>query len=72
MKQFQILDLSSDDINIDGESKFIITIYGKSNDNPQRESLSVIDFLNIRSNPSLNNSVVFSTLIKTLIYTVGG
>ena len=32
MKQFQILDLSSDDIDIDGESKFIITIYGKSND----------------------------------------
>ncbi len=32
MKQFQILNLSSDDIDIDGESKFIITIYGKSND----------------------------------------
>ena len=32
MKQFQILNLSSDDIEIDGEKKFIITIYGKSND----------------------------------------
>lgn len=32
MKQFQILNLSSDDIDIDGEKKFIITIYGKSND----------------------------------------
>mgnify|MGYP006125414599 FL=1 len=32
MIQFQILDLSSDDIEIDEESKFIISIYGKSNE----------------------------------------
>jgi DNA polymerase elongation subunit (family B) len=32
MKQFQILNLSSDDIEIDGDKVFIITIYGKSND----------------------------------------
>ncbi len=34
MKQFQILNLSSDDIEIDKDSdpEFIITIYGKSND----------------------------------------
>jgi DNA polymerase elongation subunit (family B) len=32
MGLFQILDISSDDVNINGESKFIITLYGKSDE----------------------------------------
>ena len=30
MIQFQLLDISSDDIEIDGVPKFIITLYGKT------------------------------------------
>ena len=30
MIQFQLLDISSDDIEIDGVNKFIITLYGKT------------------------------------------